>query len=108
VLNSIGWGEIVVLALAALFIFGPERLPGLARESATGLKRLRQAMTGVRGQLDETLGADLDALRNLDLRQYQPRELVRRHLLADDAPEEAHRRPPTTTRRTATGQGETR
>ena len=27
--DSIGWGEIIVLALAALFIFGPERLPGL-------------------------------------------------------------------------------
>ncbi|SNR66041.1 twin-arginine translocase TatA/TatE family subunit [Blastococcus mobilis] len=84
--NSIGWGEIVVLALAALFIFGPERLPDLARESASGLKRLRGAMTGVRSTLDESLGEDLGRLSDLDLRQYQPRELVRRHLLGDDAP----------------------
>ena len=83
--NSIGWGEIVVLVLAALFIFGPERLPDLARESAAGLKRLRGAMTGVRSQLDESLGEALVGLRDLDLRQYQPRELVRRHLLSDDA-----------------------
>ena len=30
--SSIGWGEVVVLALAALLIFfRPERLPGLPR-----------------------------------------------------------------------------
>ena len=85
--NSIGWGEIVVLALVALFIFGPERLPDMARESAAGLKKLRGAMTGMRGQLDESLGEDLGRLRDLDLRQYQPREMVRRHLLGDDAPD---------------------
>ncbi len=85
--NSIGWGEIVVLALAALFIFGPERLPDLARESASGLKRVRGAMTGVRSTLDESLGEDLGRLRDLDLRQYQPRELMRRHLLGDDTPD---------------------
>ncbi|RZU33351.1 twin-arginine translocase TatA/TatE family subunit [Blastococcus saxobsidens] len=86
-LNSIGWGEVVVLALAALFIFGPDRLPDLARESASGLKRLRGAMTGVRSQLDDSIGEDLGRLRDLDLRQYQPRELVRRHLLGDGDPD---------------------
>ncbi|MDT0274784.1 twin-arginine translocase TatA/TatE family subunit [Blastococcus goldschmidtiae] len=85
--NSIGWGEIIVLALVALFVFGPERLPDMARESAAGLKKLRGAMAGMRGQLDESLGDDFGALRDLDLRQYQPREVVRRHLLGDDAPE---------------------
>ena len=39
--DSIGWGEIIVLALAALFIFGPERLPDLAKDAASGLKRVR-------------------------------------------------------------------
>ena len=36
--DSIGWGEIIVLGLAALFIFGPERLPHLAKDAAAGLK----------------------------------------------------------------------
>ena len=34
--DSIGWGEIIVLGLAALFIFGPERLPTLAKDAAAG------------------------------------------------------------------------
>jgi sec-independent protein translocase protein TatB len=84
VFDSIGWGEIVVLALAALFIFGPERLPTLAKDAAAGLKRVRAAITGVRAQVDESLGDELAGLRDLDLRRYHPRTFIREQLLADD------------------------
>jgi sec-independent protein translocase protein TatB len=91
VFDSIGWGEIIVLALAALFIFGPERLPDLAKDAAAGLKKARQAITGVRSQVNESLGDDLSHLRDLDLRQYHPRTFIRNQLLADD--DEAPPRP---------------
>jgi sec-independent protein translocase protein TatB len=81
VFDSIGWAEIVVLGLAALFIFGPERLPHLVQDAAAGLKRLRGAMTGMQGQLHDTLGPDLDHLKGVDLRQYHPRSLLRRALI---------------------------
>ncbi len=84
--DSIGWGEIVVLGLAALFIFGPDRLPGLAKDAATGLKKAKAAVTGVRGQLHDSLGEDFDHLRELDLRQYHPKTFIRQQLLDDDAP----------------------
>jgi sec-independent protein translocase protein TatB len=82
--DSIGWGEIVVLALAALFIFGPERLPGVARDAAAGLTRVRHAVTTVRGQLHEELGAEYPQLHDLDLRQYRPEVFIRQHLIGDD------------------------
>jgi sec-independent protein translocase protein TatB len=84
VFNSIGWGEIVVLALAALFIFGPDRLPSLAKDAAQGIKKAREAITGVRGQLHDTLGDDFDHLRDVDLRQYHPKTFIRQQLLGDD------------------------
>jgi sec-independent protein translocase protein TatB len=87
VFDSIGWGEIVVLALAALFIFGPERLPGLAKDAATGLKKVREAITGVRQQVNESLGDDLPELRDLDLRKYHPRTFIRTQLFDADEPE---------------------
>ena len=59
--DSIGWDEIVVLALAALFIFGPDRLPGLAEEAAGALQRLRSSLAGVRGTVDEHLGDEAAA-----------------------------------------------
>jgi sec-independent protein translocase protein TatB len=86
VFDSIGWGEIMVLALAALFIFGPERLPDLAKDAASGLKRVRSAVTGIREQVNESLGDDLPELRDLDLRKYHPRTFIREQLLGDDAP----------------------
>jgi sec-independent protein translocase protein TatB len=84
VFDSIGWGEIVVLALAALFIFGPERLPTLAKDAADGLKKVRGMITGVRGQLHDSLGDDFDHLRDVDLRKYHPKTFIRQQLLADD------------------------
>jgi sec-independent protein translocase protein TatB len=84
VFDSIGWGEIVVLALAALFIFGPERLPGLAKDAATGLKRVRAAITGVREQVNESFGDDLPELRDLDLRKYHPKTFIRSQLFEDE------------------------
>jgi len=36
-----GAQELLIIALVALFVLGPERLPGLARSAAKGLNRLR-------------------------------------------------------------------
>jgi sec-independent protein translocase protein TatB len=91
VFDSIGWGEIIVLGLAALFIFGPERLPTLAKDAAAGLKRVREAITGVREQVNESLGDDLPQLRDIDLRKYHPRTFIRTQLLGDDDEPTAHR-----------------
>ena len=82
-LDSIGWGEVIVLLLAALFIFGPERLPDLARDAAAGMRRVRGAITGVRGQMSDTLGPEFDQFTQTDLRQYHPRTMLRRALTED-------------------------
>ncbi|HLM05177.1 MAG TPA: twin-arginine translocase TatA/TatE family subunit [Blastococcus sp.] len=89
--DSIGWGEIIVLALAALFIFGPERLPSLAKDAGAGLKRVREAITGVRQQVNESLGDDFSELRDLDLRKYHPKTFIRSQLLGDDDAPTVHR-----------------
>ncbi|SFL93905.1 twin-arginine translocase TatA/TatE family subunit [Geodermatophilus ruber] len=105
--DSIGWGEIIVLALAALFIFGPERLPDLAKDAASGLKKVRSAITGVRAQVDDSLGDDLAKLRDLDLRQYHPKTFIRNQLLADDDAPPVRRGSATGSAGLATGAGAT-
>lgn len=104
--DSIGWGELIVLALAALFIFGPERLPHLAKDAAAGIKKLRTAISGVRAQVNETLGDDLPELRDLDLRKYHPRTFIRSQLFEDDeAVGRGPRRPRPPPRRPPPGRG---
>ncbi|MGY1846303.1 twin-arginine translocase TatA/TatE family subunit [Blastococcus sp. SYSU DS1021] len=78
--DSIGWG-MVVLALVAFFIFGPDRLPSLSRDAAGALRRVRRAVTDIRRQIGEEVGEDLTPLRDLDLRRYHPRTLLREHVL---------------------------
>jgi len=82
----------MVLLLGALFIFGPDRLPGLARDAAGALKRLRQTVTGARGQIHEQLGPDFDHLRDVDLRSLNPKTFIKKHLLEDDQSPTIHRR----------------
>ena len=90
--DSIGLSEIMVLLLGALFIFGPDRLPSLARDAAGALKRLRDTVTGARGQIHEQLGPEFDHLREVDLRSLNPKTFIRKHLLEDEPSPTIHRR----------------
>ena len=100
--DSIGLGEIMVLLLGALFIFGPDRLPSLARDAAGALKRLRQTVTGARGQIHDQLGPEFDHLKDVDLRSLNPRTFLRKHLLEDDPSPTIHRRSGSRTSATST------
>lgn len=83
-----GW-EIVLLALIAVFVLGPERLPEYAAKLARGIRRLRVMAEGAKGQLREQLGPEYEDInwRQYDPRQYDPRRIVREALVEplDDA-----------------------
>jgi sec-independent protein translocase protein TatB len=84
---NIGPLELAVLVLVAVVVFGPDRLPALARDAARVLRQLREMATGARNQLKNELGPefsdiDLQALR--DLRALNPRTAIQRALLGDD------------------------
>ena len=82
--DFLSWGHLLVLALGALFIFGPERLPTLARDAARGLKHVRAAMESMRAQVGDELGDDFAQLRDLDLRRYHPRTFIQDQLFGAD------------------------
>lgn len=52
---SIGFGEIVIILLFALIIFGPKRLPEMGRTIGRGLKEFRSAASDLRQELDVEL-----------------------------------------------------
>ncbi|MDQ3504720.1 MAG: Sec-independent protein translocase subunit TatB [Actinomycetota bacterium] len=105
--DSVGLSEIMVLLLGALFIFGPDRLPSLARDAAGALKRLRQTVTGARGQIHDQLGPDFDHLKDVDLRSLNPKTFIRKHLLEDEPSPPIRRRSATSGSRTRTTEQET-
>src|SRR5512134_1584767 len=73
-----GW-EIVLLALIAVFILGPDRMPMYATKLAHGIRRLRVMAEGAKGQLKEQLGPEYEDInwRQYDPRQYDPRRIVK-------------------------------
>ena len=84
--ESVGWGEILVLALIGLFILGPERLPGAIRWVADTMRTVREYAAGARDQLRDEIGPEFDEFRKpledlRSIRQMDPRQAVRRTLL---------------------------
>jgi len=81
VFNSLGWPEISVLVVLGLFVFGPERLPGMAAEAGRALRKVRRYAKGLTDDLKAELGPEVG---DLDLASLNPKTFVRRHLLDDD------------------------
>jgi sec-independent protein translocase protein TatB len=87
--DSIGWGEILILLLAGLFILGPERLPAAASWIGKSIRKVREFATGARDQLRSEMGPEFDELRkpleNLrELRNFDPKRMVTQHLFNDE------------------------
>lgn len=68
--NNLGWAEVAVLAVLALLIFGPERLPKVAADAGRLLRELRKMAKGVTSDIRSEMGIDLDEIRRLDPRRF--------------------------------------
>lgn len=85
VFDSIGWSEILVLVVLALFILGPDRLPEAASWLGRNIRKIREFATGARRQLRDEIGPELDEwqqpLQDLrSLRTLDPKRAVTQHL----------------------------
>jgi sec-independent protein translocase protein TatB len=83
---NISWGEFLVLVVAALFILGPERLPGAAAWLGRTVRTVRTYAGGIQEQLRTELGPDFDDLRKplaqlRGLRDFDPKRAITQHLL---------------------------
>ncbi len=85
---DIGIGEIVIVAVIGLLVFGPERLPRAAADAAKWLKQIRTMASGARQDLADSAGIDLsetvDTVKSLQ--EFHPRRLAA-NLLKDDPDE---------------------
>lgn len=84
---DIGLGEILILAVLGLLVFGPERLPRAAADAARTLRNVRAMASNARKDLSESAGVDFsgaqDALR--DLQDLHPKRMVAGIFDDDDA-----------------------
>src|ERR1700712_2097313 len=80
---DIGAPEFLVLIVFAVILFGPERLPDLARKAARVIAYVRNIAGNAQQQLGRELGPGFE---DLDVRDLNPRTFIQKHLLDDVDP----------------------
>ena len=75
---DIGPGEFIALAIIAMIVLGPEKLPRYAAEAARFLGRMRTMANSARADVRRELGPEFD---DINLGDLNPKTMVRRHLL---------------------------
>ena len=63
-LGDIGGGEIMVIMLAVLLMFGAEKIPGLARSLGKGIREFKDATDGIKNEIERSINDDEPRRRN--------------------------------------------
>jgi len=80
--------KLLIIAIIAVFLIGPDRLPGYAAQLARLVKSLRSMADGAKERMREEMGPEFDEVdwSKLDPRQYDPRRIIREALADEVAP----------------------
>jgi sec-independent protein translocase protein TatB len=72
--------KLLVLAVIALVIFGPNELPKIASQAGRALRDLRRIAEGAKNDLRDGLGPEF---ANFDIDDLNPKRFVQKHLFDD-------------------------
>jgi sec-independent protein translocase protein TatB len=72
--------KILILAVLALIIFGPNELPKMASQAGKALRDLRRIAEGAKNDLREGLGPEF---ADFELEDLHPKRFVQKHFLDD-------------------------
>lgn len=72
-----GAGELIGLAVLAMILIGPERLPNFAVDAAKFVKKIREMATSATNELKENLGPGFEDLKPTDL---NPKTFIQKQL----------------------------
>lgn len=82
---GVGSGEIVMIIILAILVFGPKKLPELARNAGKFMADIRKATGDLKKNFEEELGVG-------DLNDLDPRKIAGRYItesdIIDSAPKE--------------------
>jgi sec-independent protein translocase protein TatB len=72
--------KLLILAVLALVVFGPNELPKMAAQAGRFLRELRRIAEGAQADLREGLGPEFS---DFDIDDLNPRRFVQKHLFSD-------------------------
>lgn len=71
-IGDIGWSEFLFIAVLALLVLGPRRLPEIANAIGRSLREFRRALNEVQDEFRRELEVRMPAARPSDLLKGQP------------------------------------
>ncbi|WP_348787248.1 Sec-independent protein translocase TatB [Leifsonia sp. NPDC080035] len=77
--------KLLIVAVIAAFLIGPERLPTYAAKLGQLVRSLRDFANGAKTRMRDEMGPEFDEVdwKKLDPRQYDPRRIIREALLEE-------------------------
>ncbi|RLP77814.1 hypothetical protein D9V32_00310 [Mycetocola tolaasinivorans] len=72
--------KIILIAVIAAVVVGPERLPAYSRGLSSGIRKLKAWLDSGKERLESEVGQDID-WRQLNPRQYDPRRIIKNALI---------------------------
>ena len=85
---GVGLAEMALIAFVAILAFGPDRLPVLAKQAGVFARKAKAMANSARDEIRDELGPNY---ADLELRDLDPRSIVRRHII--EAMEDEDARP---------------
>jgi len=83
--------KLLVLAVIALVVFGPNELPKIAAQAGRALRDLRQIAEGAKNDLRDGLGPEF---ADFEIEDLNPKRLVHKHLFGDLTADQAAQQQP--------------
>jgi sec-independent protein translocase protein TatB len=74
---GIGGGEFIAMALLAVVLVGPDKLPQFSADSARFIRKIRDLAQGATKDLRENLGPGYEDLKVADL---HPKTFIKKHI----------------------------
>jgi sec-independent protein translocase protein TatB len=83
---GLSFEKVLIIAIIAAFLIGPQKLPQYAASLARLVRRVRQMADSAQQRVREEMGPEFEDLdwRKMDPRQYDPRRIIREALLEDE------------------------
>lgn len=94
---GLSFEKLLIVAVIAAFVIGPERLPRYAAKFGEFVRNMRDFANNAKSRVREEMGDEFNDVdwKKLDPRQYDPRRIIRDALLdTDPAPAAAIASPP--------------
>lgn len=91
-LQNLSGGEMIVIAIVALVVLGPERLPDMARNVGRGIHKLKSMTEGLQGEVREVMDDPaMQSFRELGELAARPRQKLSEYAAEAEAEEQSRR-----------------